>query len=220
MFKFVLILSLCYIVVECNTVRWAGSCAKIFTCISPLNNLEPENTKDLGNAAFYDQFCQQSQTFSACFRDARDECDHKGVLNRYESQVGVADFLCTDESRDDVSFLINLECASSELKIVELMQSFEGCTFSLHNEMNLAMISDQDPSTLNFCPLMDQFSGCLVNIATEKCGSRAGGFVSRLFNVAAATELGELGCGAQARNARRNIDTIFPLLAKAAKLRR
>ncbi|XP_059138895.1 uncharacterized protein LOC131927188 isoform X3 [Physella acuta] len=208
MFKFVLILSLCYIVVECNTIKRRGGCRKIFTCISPLNNLGPEDFKDFGNAALYDQFCQKSQTFSSCFRDARDGCDNKWVLNDYESQVGVADFLCTDESRDDVSFLINLECASSELKIVELMQGFEGCRFIFDNE------------NLDFCPLMDQFSGCLINKATEKCGSRAGGFVSRLFNVAAATELGELGCGAQARNARRNIDTIFPLLAKAAKLRR
>ncbi|XP_059138890.1 uncharacterized protein LOC131927185 [Physella acuta] len=220
MFKFVLILSLCYIVVECNTVQWTGICDKMFTCISPLNTLNPEDYKDFGNAAFYEQFCQKSQTFSSCFRDARDECDDQGVVNGYEGQVGVADFLCTDESRNDVSFLINLECASSELKIVELVQSFEGCALGLHNEMNLAMMSDQDLSTFNFCPLMDQFSSCLVNIATEKCGSRAGGFVSRLFNVAAATELGELGCGAQARNARRNIDTIVPLLAKAAKLRR
>ncbi|XP_059138894.1 uncharacterized protein LOC131927188 isoform X2 [Physella acuta] len=209
MFKFVLILSLCYIVVECNTIKRRGGCNKIFTCISPLNNLGPEDIKDFSNAAFYDQFCQKSQTFSSCFRDARVECDHQGVLNDYESLVGVADFLCTDESRDDVSFLINLECASSELKIVELVQSFEGCRLIFDNDMNL-----------DFCPLMHQFSGCLVNIATEKCGSRAGGFVSRLFNVAAAAELGELGCGAQARNARRNIDTIFPLLAKAAKLRR
>ncbi|XP_059138884.1 uncharacterized protein LOC131927181 [Physella acuta] len=209
---------------KCNTIKRSGSCGKIFTCISPLNTLDPGDFKDFGNAAFYEQFCQKSQTFSSCFRDARDECDNQGVLNGYESQVGVAEFLCTDESRDDVSFLINSECANSELKIVEFTQSFEGCALSFGNEMQLAFISamtsGQDPSTVNFCPLVDQFSGCLVNKATEQCGSRAGGFVSRLWNVAAAPQFGELGCGVQARNARRNIDTIVPLLAKAAKLRR
>ncbi|XP_059138885.1 uncharacterized protein LOC131927182 [Physella acuta] len=126
---------------ECNTIKRSGGCDKIFSCINPLNNLDPEDFKYFGNAAFYDQFCQKSQTFSSCFRDARDECDHQWVLNNYESMVGVADFLCTDESRDDVSFLINLECASSELKIVELMQGSEGCRFIFDKEMNL-----------DFCP--------------------------------------------------------------------
>ncbi|XP_059138897.1 uncharacterized protein LOC131927191 isoform X1 [Physella acuta] len=223
MFRLVLVLSLCYIAAECGHVK-RGGCDSVLACSSPLESVGPDNVDNLSDEAAYEEFCQKATAFSSCFSLAEGECDNSELKNNVRGQVNMADFLCSDETKDDISALADSECAKNELKMVEVQQGVEGCMMSFQNELQFAfisaMLSGQDASAVNFCPLVDQLSVCVINKATESCGSSVGGFLSRMWNVATGPSFEQLGCGNQARNARRSIETIVPLLAKAAKRRR
>ncbi|XP_059138892.1 uncharacterized protein LOC131927187 [Physella acuta] len=224
MFKLVLVLSLCYIAAECGHIKRSGGCDHVLACASPLENVGPHNVDQLSDEAKYDQFCRKATAFSSCYEEAEDECENEELKKGLRGQINVADFLCSDEAKNDISALADSECTKNELKKIEVQQAMEGCMMSFQNELQFAfmsvMLSGQDASAVNFCPFVNQLNACVVNKGTESCGSSVGGFLSRMWNVATGPSFEQFGCSNQARNARRNIETIVPLLAKAAKLRR
>ncbi|XP_059149273.1 uncharacterized protein LOC131936353 [Physella acuta] len=127
MLRLVLVLSLCLVIVECIQVKRSEGCESLQACLSPIDGVTVPNIGRLGEDGAYQEFCQKASTFSVCYQDENAGCDRQSVRDSIKSMVDVAEFLCTEEARSEILAVSSSDCASNELKVLQLQLNLEGC---------------------------------------------------------------------------------------------
>ncbi|NP_001191598.1 Ag precursor [Aplysia californica] len=153
-----------------------------------------------------DTVCTRLEPFQVCLRGAVRNCHQQTQRDQMTGLDQMIGYICSARGRANVREMQESECATNELKGLELVEGIQGCSTNYVYEVQMATIramQSQGPPNIDLCGLTEELRICVTTEARDRCGTAYETFVNEIWAIASRTTMRNMGCAAPPDNTRR-----------------